>query len=211
MCFGTVLQDNLRALPERVYQKGQELYGDGDQFRGPFVMMAGAVKSYLITADGEERMTGFFLPGEWFGLEGLPAGPYSGYAQALDTCCVRRIPTTLLAEFLLSHQGRHDIFYQLSDAIRKKKIRYHQMSRARADARLAHFILDLSHRICYQGYSGREFRLPMTRGDIANYLGLTPETISRAIARFEYLGILRFKKRYITLLQPDKLKTLADG
>lgn len=210
MNIASTLQAIIRRLPEKVYQKGQWLYGDGEMFQGLFVVMAGAVKGYSMGDEGDARVTGFYLPGEWLGFEGLPSGPYSGYAQALGTCCARWIPISMLAEFSLNSQGRQAIFFQMSDTIRKNKIRYYQMSQVRAGARLALFIQDLSVRISHQGYSAREFFLPMTRGDIASYLGVTPETISRAMASLECLGILRLKNRYITLLQPDKLGLLQE-
>lgn len=211
MCHNPATPPYLAALPVQVYQKGQALYGDGEPYRGPLVILAGAVKRYLVTDEGDARVTGFFLPGEWLGLEGLPSGPCSGYALALDTCCVRWIPSSMLTELLRVQQGRHAILFQMSDAIRKNKIRYQQMSQLRADARLACFILELSDRIRRPGISKREFRLPMSRGDIANYLGLSSETVSRAMAHFERLGILRLRKRYITLLLPDTLNVLSEG
>ncbi|HEJ7990971.1 TPA: helix-turn-helix domain-containing protein [Serratia liquefaciens] len=96
----------------------------------------------------------------------------------------------------------------LSDIITQNKARYFQISKARADVRFAMFIQDLSRRFSLRGYSPREFRLPMTRGDIANYLGLTPETISREITKLEQLDVLRFRRRFITINHPGALDAL---
>ncbi|WP_439070502.1 helix-turn-helix domain-containing protein (plasmid) [Serratia nevei] len=192
-------------LPEKVYHKGQFLYCDGDEFKGLYVVIAGSLKGYCLTADGDEQVCGFYLPGEWIALDGLPYGPYCSYMQALDTCCVRRLSPSMLAECLSIPQGRTHFFSLMSEVIRKNKVRHYQLGQLCAQTRLAFFILELASRIHLQGASVREFRLPMTRGDIASYLGLTPETVSRVIVNLEYLGVLRLRDRYITLLQPERL------
>lgn len=199
------LHDIIGLLPEKVYPKGQLLYGDGEPFRGLFVVIAGCLKGYCLDADGDARVNGFYLPGEWFALEGLPVGPYCGYMQALDTCCVRRLSPAMLAEFLTIPQGRAYIFSLMGEAIRKNNRRHYQMSQLCAETRLIFFILELSQRICIKGASLQEFRLPMTRGDMASYLGVAPETLSRVIVRLENLGVLRLRERYITILQPERL------
>lgn len=168
--------------------------------------MSGAVKHYRLTEEGEEMVTGFCLPGEWCGLPDLLSGQYTGYAQALDTCTARRFPPALLTEVMTDRHRRRDMYTLMSDVIRRNKTRYYQISQTRANARFAMFILDLSHRFGQLGYSPREFRLPMTRGDIANYLGMTRETISREVTRMEHLDILSFRNRYITLQHPEALK-----
>ncbi|WP_181366971.1 helix-turn-helix domain-containing protein [Enterobacter sp. CGMCC 5087] len=95
----------------------------------------------------------------------------------------------------------------MSDVIRKNKARYYQISQVHADVRLAMFIQDLSRRFSLQGYSPQAFRLLMARGDIANYLAMVPETISRKIKRLEKGGIIRFSHRFITVQSPEKLNT----
>lgn len=204
------LDDIIGLLPDKVYQKGQLLYGDGEPFKGLFVVIAGCLKGYCLAADGDVRVNGFYLPGEWLALEGLPFGPYCGDMQALDTCCVRRLSPVMLAEFLTVPQGRAYIFSLMSEAIRKNNRRHYQMSQLCAEERLIFFILELSQRIRIKGTSFQEFRLPMTRGDMASYLGLTPETLSRVIVRLERMGILRLKNRFITILQPERLGMLAN-
>ncbi|EHM1166199.1 fumarate/nitrate reduction transcriptional regulator Fnr, partial [Shigella sonnei] len=78
-----------------------------------------------------------------------------------------------------------------------------------AEERLAAFIYNLSRRFAQRGFSPREFRLTMTRGDIGNYLGLTVETISRLLGRFQKSGMLAVKGKYITIENNDALAQLA--
>lgn len=83
------------------------------------------------------------------------------------------------------------------------------LSKKNAEERLAAFILNLSHRFAERGFSPREFRLTMTRGDIGNYLGLTVETISRLLGRFQKSGMLSVKGKYITIEDMEKLTDIA--
>ena len=83
------------------------------------------------------------------------------------------------------------------------------LSNKNAEERLAAFIYNLSRRFAQRGFSPREFRLTMTRGDIGNYLGLTVETISRLLGRFQKSGMLAVKGKYITIENNDALAQLA--
>lgn len=205
-------EHSLRALmntqPEQLYHKGRWLYCADKPFSGLFVVMSGATRLYRLTEEGDELVTGFCLTGEWCGLPDLSSGCYTGYAQALDTCAVRWLPVALLEKALTEQGSRRDMYSLMSDIIRQNKARYFQMARARAEVRFVMFIQDLSRRFSLRGYSPREFRLPMTRGDIANYLGLTPETISREITKLERRGVLLFRNRYITIQNSGVLEAL---
>jgi len=200
------LQALIHSQPVQLYHKGHCLYGADEPFRGLFVVVSGAVKHYRLTEEGEEPITGFCLPGEWCGLPDLSSGRYLGFAQALDTCSVCRFPQTLLADVLAEPHGRQEMYTLMSTVIRENKGRYYQISKARADVRFVMFILDLSRRFSRYGDYSREFHLPMTRGDIANYLGLTPETISREITRLGQCDLIHFNNRFITIRSPAKLE-----
>ena len=83
------------------------------------------------------------------------------------------------------------------------------LSKMNAEERLAAFIYNLSKRYGARGFSAKEFRLTMTRGDIGNYLGLTVETISRLLGRFQKMGILNVQGKYLTINDLDKLYELS--
>lgn len=83
------------------------------------------------------------------------------------------------------------------------------LSKKNAEERLAAFVYNLSRRFAPRGFSPREFRLTMTRGDIGNYLGLTVETISRLLGRFQKSGMLAVKGKYITIENHALLSDLA--
>ena len=81
----------------------------------------------------------------------------------------------------------------------------------RAEQRFSAFLVNLSSRYAARGYSATNFQLRMSRDDIANYLGLTIESISRLLARFKKLGLLTIDKREVQLLEPAILRTMAAG
>ncbi|MBZ4680059.1 MAG: transcriptional regulator, partial [Shewanella sp.] len=83
------------------------------------------------------------------------------------------------------------------------------LSKKNAEERLAAFIRNHAARFGSRCFSPREFRLTMTRGDIGNYLGLTVETISRLLGRFQKAGLIEVKGKYITILDLEELDRLA--
>jgi CRP/FNR family transcriptional regulator len=83
------------------------------------------------------------------------------------------------------------------------------LSKKNAEERLAAFISNLASRFANRGFSANEFRLTMTRGDIGNYLGLTVETISRLLGRFQKAGMIAVNGKYITIVNHSALRELA--
>lgn len=85
------------------------------------------------------------------------------------------------------------------------------LSKMSAEEKLAAFLHNLSQRYAARGFSAREFRLTMTRGDIGNYLGLTIETISRLLGRFQKSGMISVQGKYITINKMEELVEMAGG
>ena len=83
------------------------------------------------------------------------------------------------------------------------------LNKKTAEERLAAFLAKLSTRFGERGFSKKEFRLTMTRGEIGNYLGLTVETISRLLSRFQKAGIINVEGKFISILEQDKLFKVA--
>ncbi|PRI66183.1 Anaerobic regulatory protein [Haemophilus influenzae] len=94
---------------------------------------------------------------------------------------------------------RQQILRLMSSEIKSDQEMILLLSKMNAEERLAAFIHNLSKRYSARGFSAREFRLTMTRGDIGNYLGLTVETISRLLGRFQKLGVISVQGKYITI------------
>ena len=91
----------------------------------------------------------------------------------------------------------------MSEHLRLHKFRLYQMTKLSAGERVAHFIYDLAVRYSFRGCVAREFRLPMLRRDIANYIGVTPETVTREILKLVDAGAFRFSGLNISALRPS--------
>ncbi|PWI77377.1 hypothetical protein DEO48_24705 [Enterobacter sp. CGMCC 5087] len=197
-----LLRDTIRQRPSRQYGKRQYLWRAGDTFSGLWLIKFGAVKTFYINAGGEEQITGFYLPGEYIGLDGLPGECHRGYAQVIDDCAVYPLSPTALSEFMGTSEARRHVYRLMSEHLCQNKARYYQLTRLSAGERLAYFIYDFAVRYGFQGVVMLDFRLPMLRCDIANYIGVTPETVTREIIKLVDAGAFLFSGRQITGLRP---------
>ncbi|ULH11542.1 cyclic nucleotide-binding domain-containing protein [Serratia marcescens] len=205
----SLLRDTLRQRPSQQYGKKTYLWREGDKRSGLWLIKFGAVKTFFINPRGDEHITGFYLPGEYLGLDELSGELHRGYAQVIDDCAVHRLPATQLSEFMEECGERRHIYQLMSEYLRLNKARFHQLSHMSAGEKLAHFIYDLAVRYGYPGCIRREFRLPVLRCDIANYIGVTPETVTREMLKMVDIGAFRFSGRNISALRPSVLVQLA--
>lgn len=205
----SLLRDTLRQRPSQQYGKKTYLWREGDKRSGLWLIKFGAVKTFFINPRGDEHITGFYLPGEYLGLDELPGELHRGYAQVMDDCAAQRLSPLQLSELMDTGDVRSQVYQLMSEHLCLNKARFYQLSSLSAGERLAHFIDGLASRSGFPRCALREFRLPMPRCDIANYLGLTPETVTRELIRLEQAGVLTSRLRVITILQPARLKQRA--
>lgn len=191
-------------------QKGQTLFKAGDELKSLYAIRSGTIKSYTITEQGDEQITGFHLAGDLVGFDAIGTGLHPSFAQALETSMVCEIPFETLDDLSGKMPNlRQQMMRLMSGEIKGDQDMILLLSKKNAEERLAAFIYNLSRRFAQRGFSPREFRLTMTRGDIGNYLGLTVETISRLLGRFQKSGMLAVKGKYITIENSDLLAQLA--
>ncbi|WP_021023202.1 FNR family transcription factor [Salinivibrio costicola] len=205
--------DQLDSIIERKkpIQKGQELFKAGDNLRALYAIRSGTVKTYTITEQGDEQITAFHLAGDLVGFDAINDNEHPSFAQALETSMICEIPYDTLDDLSgKMPKLRQQIMRLMSNEIKGDQDMILLLSKKTAEERLAAFLYNLSKRFAQRGFSPREFRLTMTRGDIGNYLGLTVETISRLLGRFQKSEILAVKGKYITVLDLEELARLAD-
>lgn len=191
-------------------QKGQALFKAGDELKSLYAIRSGTIKSYTITEQGDEQITGFHLTGDLVGFDAIGNQKHPSFAQSLETSMVCEIPFETLD--ILSGKMpnlRQQILRLMSGEIKCDQDMILLLSKKNAEERLGAFIYNLSHRFGQRGFSRREFRLTMTRSDIGNYLGLTVETISRLFGRFQKNEILSVKGKYITIQDMETLSKIA--
>jgi CRP/FNR family transcriptional regulator len=189
------------------YHEGDHIFREGDPFNLIAAVRVGTVKAYVTDREGREQVLGFFLPGEFIGLSAISHSKYPCNAVALDTvelCCFSFPDIAALASRVPGLQQR--LFSLLSEGINKALLLAGNFT---ADERMAAFLISLSRRYAARGFSANRFTVSMTRTDIANYLRLASETVSRVLRRFQDQGLLRVERRDIELLKPDELLALA--
>lgn len=215
LCLPFGLQDTDIARLEGIVKrnpplhKGDYLFRAGEPMRQVFAMRSGSLKTFLLAQEGGEQITGFHLPGELLGLDALGTECYLSYAVALETSLVCSIPFAQLEELAGSiPQLRKQLLSTLSREIHAEQ-EHLSHSRERAEQRLAAFFVQLSQRHSQRGLSAQVFNLPMSRGEIGNYLGLTTETVSRLFTRYRNSGLIRLNGREIQLTDLPALHQLA--
>ncbi len=195
----------------RPLQKGEYLYRSNEAFHSVYAVRSGTIKSVNITNNGEEQVTGFYLPGEILGMDGLAQNHYNNSAIALETSAVCEIPFSRLEELSIQIPKLQRHFFQLmSKEIASDQQLITLLSKNSADERIAALLLSISSRNHQRHLSASEFRLPMSRTDIGNYLGLTIETVSRVLSRLQKSGVLKVDKKDISIVDMTALKKIAD-
>jgi CRP/FNR family transcriptional regulator len=191
-------------------QKGEYLYRANDSFNSVYAIRSGAVKSVNISEAGEEQITGFHLPGEVVGLDGLANSIYTNSVIALETASVCEIPFNQLEALSLKIPSLQHYFFQLmSREITQEQQVIRLLGKSDAEARIASLLLSISARNGRRNLATHHFILPMSRTDIANFLGLTIETVSRIFTRLQKNKIITVNKKEITILDINTLRDAA--
>jgi len=200
---------DLHVLVEHVgpFRAGDHLFREGDAFESIAAVRAGTVKTYVVDRDGHEHVLGFHLPGEVIGLNAIDNETYPCNAVALDTVMLCRFSFPKIAVLATRLPGlQRQLFRLLSRDIGRAALLAGDWS---ADQRMAAFLVGLSRRLAARGFSATRFQLTMARTDIANYLRLAPETVSRVLRRFQEEGLLQVERRELELLDAAALEALA--
>jgi len=192
----------------RPVQKKEYIYHAGDKFKSVYAVRSGAVKTIKITEDGIEQITGFYLPGEIIGIDGLATNSHINSAITLETSAICEIPFSRLEELSTRIPHLQRRFFQImSKEIASEQQLITLLGKNSAEERIAALLLSISSRNQSRGLSAKDFYLPMSRSDIANFLGLTIETVSRIFTRFHKSGLITLDKKHIVLNHADALRS----
>jgi CRP/FNR family transcriptional regulator len=201
---------DLHVLVEHIgpFKAGERIFRAGDPFDAIAAVRAGTVKTCIVDRDGREHVHGFHLPGEVIGLDAIDDDRYPCDAVALDTVMLCRFSFPKIAVLATRVPGlQRQLFKLLSRDIGRAALLAGDWT---ADQRMAAFLLGLSRRLAARGFSPQRFQLTMARTDIANYLRLAPETVSRVLRRFQSDRLLHVDRREIELLDRAQLDALAE-
>ncbi|VAX07653.1 hypothetical protein MNBD_GAMMA26-1396 [hydrothermal vent metagenome] len=190
--------------------KGESLFRIGQPFYAAYAVKSGTFMSYRLLDNGEEQVLRFYLPGEVFGMDAIASDQYEYVTKALEPGSV--------CELHFGQMGKgSDSYVDLqSSLIRVMGSQIGQVqqqsllaSRPSADERVAAFLLDLSSRLNRRQIEHLDFRMAMSRQQIASYLGIAIETVSRVLKRFQQQGLLEVSGKRVSLLDVDGLQAIA--
>jgi CRP/FNR family transcriptional regulator, anaerobic regulatory protein len=190
---------------------GAALMREGDPANHLFSITSGAVRVYKLLPDGRRQIVGFLYPGDFLGFG---AGDrYAFSAEALEpvtACRFRKAEYSRLVRELPDLEGA--LLERAGSELAAAQEQMLLLGRKTAQERLASFLLDTSGRQHRAGGPPGRLRLAMTRAEIADYLGLTTETVSRITSRLKVSGLIRLLSlSEIAILRPDALQAIARG
>lgn len=190
--------------------RGEDLFRSGDPLSSIYVVRAGAIKSYDRAGNGQPVTTGFFLPGELVGLDAIAGRRHPEGAKAVDTTSLCLLPYDRLLDLASQMPALLERLLAIySQELRAAQRLLRVFGRRTGRERVAALLLSLSERFARRGLSATQLHLPMTRADMADYLGLAPETLSRIISQFEARGVLRASGSDLDLENLPALRSLV--
>lgn len=196
-------------IRHKTLHRGDRLFQQGEAFRSLYVVHSGSFKAYMISDDGEHQITGFHFQGEILGLDGVGRGEQVYNVDALETASVCELPYHAFEKLMAQVPELHKEFIRAaSRELAREKSRMMVLGKMHAERKLAEFFLDLERTLYAKGKPLGQFTLSMTRHDIANYLGLAVETVSRLLTRFQLAGIVTIQRRNVRIVDREKLQSL---
>jgi CRP/FNR family transcriptional regulator len=190
---------------------GERLFRGGDRFTAIYAVHTGFFRTSIADASGREQITGFPMQGEFFGIDGIASGLHDSTASALEDSRVAVLPYARLESRARTDRvAQRQLHAVLSRQITQDHEIMVMLGSRSAEARLAAFLLNLSLRFQRRGYSPSEFVLRMTRADIASYLGLTLETVSRLFSRFQERHLLEVNNRRVRIFDNSRLRRVVE-
>ncbi|WP_438278626.1 helix-turn-helix domain-containing protein [Nitrobacter sp.] len=186
------------------YKKEEEIYGEGEPSEYLYQIICGAVRTYKLLSDGRRQIGAFHLPGDVFGLD--PGSEHRLTAEAIVDTTVRLVSRRSLEKAAASNaQVARNLWTLTARDLRHAEDHMLLLGRKTAMERVATFLLEMDRRLAKAGMMA----LPMCRRDIGDYLGLTLETVSRALSQLSDDGILIFSSaRQIALRNRRRLSAM---
>ena len=180
-------------IRRRVVHTGERIFHPVDPFDRLYIVNAGICKSVTLTADGREQVVELHLKGDWLGLGAIAGGCYEAEAIAMDTSEIWSVSyPELLAAGQRTPELMHQLHVAMSRALSRKRNALLSICTLPADARVAEFLRWWAAALDQRGMRNDHVRLPMSRAEIGNYLGMTLESVSRALSRLERNNVIRF-------------------
>jgi len=191
------------------FRRGEKVYAEGDRAGFVFNIISGVVKSYKVLSDTGEYIVGFLFPDDVIGL--AEEGRYVNSAEAVTAVTAYRIPTTVLQTRLLRDPSlEFHIICKLCHELRESQRHALLLSMHRAVPKIARFLLMLDNNQAARGEATEEVYLPMSRSDIGDYIGMSPESVSRSFRNLASQGVISIRnRRYVRIINRAQMERVA--
>jgi CRP/FNR family nitrogen fixation transcriptional regulator len=182
----TTVADVMDMMGARMrFSRNAEIFGEDEPADYLYKVVSGAVRICKLMSDGRRQIGAFYLPGDVFGLESDEVHLFS--AEAIGDCEVLVVKrSAFMAETARQPDLISQLWTQTMDHLKRAQSHMLLLGRKNAQERIAAFLLELAERLSCSG----DIKLPMSRQDIADYLGLTIETVSRTLTQLERDGLI---------------------
>lgn len=189
---------------------GSEIFAAGDAANFLYLVATGVVEGARTLASGDKHIVAFYWPGDLMGL--AEDGLYLNSAKALAPCTVFRFPIAKLRAFLLEHPliQQHFLVKAVHD-LRNAQRQLIMMGRFNIPTRLAAFLLDCASHDRYFDQGAATLTLPVTRYDIADYIGTSAEVVTRAFGQLELGGALQRRSPRVMTIDVARLEGLVNA
>ena len=196
---------------KRLVHAGDIVYRAGERFDCLHILNSGMTKIVKFTPDGREQVVGLKFRGDWMGLDGIASQRYGCDAIAMDTGEVWAVRY----DALLAHCGRHPalltaLHEAMSHVISRDRDSLMSVCTLPADARVANFLHVWAESLGSRGLRTDQITLRMTRAEIGNYLGLTLESVSRALSKLARERVISFSEKGRREVCIPDLRALAE-
>jgi CRP/FNR family transcriptional regulator, anaerobic regulatory protein len=196
-------------VQRRVVHAGETVYRCGDPFSQLFVLNTGCCKMINSAADGRAQVVGLQFRGDWLGFDGMASGRYRCDAVALDTGEIWALRYDQLLAACAAHPPLMALLHaEMSRVISRDRDSLMALTTLSADARVAEFLRLMADTLAQRGLRTDQITLRMTRAEIGNYLGMTLESVSRALSRLARQHLIGFAdgaRREISIPDVDAL------
>ncbi|HTX87859.1 MAG TPA: Crp/Fnr family transcriptional regulator [Bacteroidales bacterium] len=195
-----------------LYKKGEEIFLEGHASGGVFCLKEGKVKVYRQGSDGREHIIRIALPGEFIGLRALISGNnHTVSAAAFEDSSICFINKSDFFQLMIKYPDfTRNLIISLSRILEEAEVKMTSLAQKPVKERLAETLLFLSRSFRLDAGNPNRSYLSLTRVDLASIIGTVPETVIRLLSEFRDEGLVGLKGRRIYLLDPGRLKKIAN-
>lgn len=192
------------------YRRHAHLFRQGDPLESLYFLRSGSAKSVVSTGGGCEQIVTFHFPGDLIGFDSIASGCHQSTTITLETAGICRVTLTKLKRLSANDSSLWEgVMRTAANQIAEKQNYVLLLGQKSVHARFATFLVYLSGKYGSRGCSDAEFNLSMSRQDIANYLAMAVETLSRLIGDFQRKDLIMVERRLVRIKDVERLRAMA--